>query len=235
MLFAATSNGVTTTVTGLFNSFSGTDYTVDFYASAECDPTGFGEGESYLGAITVTNNIMGNAAFGVVLPVAVPDGSFVTATATDPGGSTSEFSACQAVQPNNTTWPNAFAIPLQGASMTLEGSAGHIIDRLGQSRWYKFTVQPDSKAIVTLDNLPANYDITLYKDIKTAYNSLLAPKDLAHLSAEHAPDVFTNPDAFTNPRRIYESGCVHESRRVHESGRVHQPRCIDESGRVYES
>src|SRR6185295_10371943 len=69
------------------------------------------------------------------------------------------------------------------------------IDRQGQSRWYKFTIQPNSKVIVTLTNLPANYDLTIYKDITTAFNQLTSPQDLTRLNAEFAPDAFAF-DAF---------------------------------------
>ena len=45
------------------------------------------------------------------------------------------------------------------------------LEKQGQSRWYKFTVQPSSKVMVTLTGLPANYDLALYKDIAEAYTS----------------------------------------------------------------
>ena len=36
----------------------------------------------------------GNASFTASVPAVIPAGLFITATATDPGGSTSEFSRC---------------------------------------------------------------------------------------------------------------------------------------------
>jgi 3-dehydroshikimate dehydratase len=76
-------------------------YTIEFFASRAADPSGFGEGEIHLGSTTVATDSSGNASFSVSLPGGNPfgdgsaSGSF-TATATDPGGSTSEFS--QALQ-----------------------------------------------------------------------------------------------------------------------------------------
>ena len=44
--------------------------------------------------------------------------------------------------------------------------------RPGRARWYKFDVQPGSNAHVSLSNLPADYDVFLFKDIKQAYTDL---------------------------------------------------------------
>ena len=57
------------------------------------DPSGFGEGARYLGAASVTTDGDGNARFDLTLSAASSEGEVVTATATDPDGNTSEFSA----------------------------------------------------------------------------------------------------------------------------------------------
>jgi len=73
---------------------------IEFYSSAGCDPTGFGEGLLYLGATTVTTDGDGQAE-GALVPDPLPAGSVVTATATPVTGggptSTSEFSECMAM------------------------------------------------------------------------------------------------------------------------------------------
>ncbi len=53
--------------------------------------TGFGEGKRFIGQKTVTTNTNGNVSFTFTPARAVPGQQFVTATATDPGGNTSEF------------------------------------------------------------------------------------------------------------------------------------------------
>jgi hypothetical protein len=85
--------GASTRVTGSVNSSADTTFTVDFYASPAADPSGFGEGARYLGSAVVTTNAGGNAGFAVTLAAATTPGEVVTATATDPAGDTSEFSA----------------------------------------------------------------------------------------------------------------------------------------------
>jgi uncharacterized repeat protein (TIGR01451 family) len=87
------SSGGSSVVSGTLNSTENTTFTVDFYSNAVADPSGRGEGQTYLGSTTVTTDGSGNAAFNAILPSAIAIGQFVSATATDPNGSTSEFSA----------------------------------------------------------------------------------------------------------------------------------------------
>lgn len=83
-----------TTVSGRLNSEASKSYRIEFFASASCDATGYGEGERFVGAADVLTNANGNANFNVTLSEAVASGEYITATATNPDGSTSEFSAC---------------------------------------------------------------------------------------------------------------------------------------------
>jgi hypothetical protein len=92
-------------IDGTLNSQSNTEYTLDFYGSSSCDPSGYGEGQVYLGSDSVTTNGSGNASFITNLSVSPPAGSSVTATATDPDGNTSEFSACITVTSTSTPTP----------------------------------------------------------------------------------------------------------------------------------
>jgi parallel beta-helix repeat protein len=70
---------------------------IDFYANTALDPTGIGEGRTYLG--TMRANAAGR--FGVRditrAPLGVAPGTFITATATDANGNTSEFSTAIAI------------------------------------------------------------------------------------------------------------------------------------------
>ena len=87
--------GASTRVIGTLGSPPNADYTLDFYANTAADPTGFGEGERWLGSAVVTTDASGNAAFNLLLPSETTSGELITATATDPDGNTSEFSAAQ--------------------------------------------------------------------------------------------------------------------------------------------
>lgn len=67
---------------------------IEFFRSPSCDPSGHGEGGTFLGWLSVN----GPGSFTTTLLVAIPSGEVITATATDANGNTSEFSACAVVQ-----------------------------------------------------------------------------------------------------------------------------------------
>src|SRR5262249_46461916 len=56
-------HGSNTRVLGHLNSTPNTTLTLDFYASASADPSGYGEGQRYLGSAQVTTDASGNANF----------------------------------------------------------------------------------------------------------------------------------------------------------------------------
>jgi hypothetical protein len=82
----------TMTVTGSLNSRPGGSYLIQFFANAINDPTGYGEGEVFLGSTNVVTDGYGNAAFTVTFNRAPGGRDQVTATATDASNNTSEFS-----------------------------------------------------------------------------------------------------------------------------------------------
>jgi hypothetical protein len=83
-----------TTIRGRLNSTPNTAFTIEFFSSDVCDPSGFGEGQTFIGSTTVVTDSACNASFAVSLPATGLSGRFITATATDPSGNTSEFSQC---------------------------------------------------------------------------------------------------------------------------------------------
>jgi hypothetical protein len=100
---AAFTGTASTPIVGSLNSAPSTAYRIELFTSAAADPTGHGEGQTFLGAATVNTDGAGAAAFSVNLPVALPVGQVVTATATDPQNNTSEFGQARAVAVNTCT------------------------------------------------------------------------------------------------------------------------------------
>ncbi|MGI8957285.1 MAG: beta strand repeat-containing protein [Chthoniobacterales bacterium] len=107
---AVTATGGNVAISGFLNSRPNTAYRIEFFANDAADPSGFGEGQTFLGSADVMTDAVGNKAFDVSFPftglVIV-----VTATATDPDGNTSEFS-------------HAFGIKLQNISTRLNVLTG---------------------------------------------------------------------------------------------------------------
>ena len=98
-LMQATSGGSNTVVTGILHSQPNQSYRQEFFSNPQCNPLGAGEGKTFLGAQIVTTDTAGNAPFSFSSPTLVPVGTVITATATDTGNNTSEFSPCVLVQP----------------------------------------------------------------------------------------------------------------------------------------
>jgi CSLREA domain-containing protein len=97
VLTSAVSGTGSTIVQGTLNSTpstSGITYRLEFFSNPGCDPSGFGQGKTFVGASDVTTDPEGNVSFVVTLSGNSPAGSVITSTATDPANSTSEFSGC---------------------------------------------------------------------------------------------------------------------------------------------
>lgn len=86
--------GTSTIIEGSLESSEGS-YRVRFYASSACDSGLARQAERYIGRITVNVDAGGIVEFSNTLFVEVAEGEFITATATDELGNTSELSPCR--------------------------------------------------------------------------------------------------------------------------------------------
>ena len=92
------------TLTGNLPAAPSQTYVVEFFASRAPSPSGYGEGQWYLGSVRVTTDATGNAPFTARLPVRGigwdAGHAYFTATATSTAtGSTSEFSQALPLTP----------------------------------------------------------------------------------------------------------------------------------------
>jgi len=87
-----TTGGGNTYVSGTLNSTPSTLFALEFFSNQVADPSGHGEGETFLGIVVVTTDAAGNAPFTQSFGATVPDNYCITATTTNVDSCTSEFS-----------------------------------------------------------------------------------------------------------------------------------------------
>ena len=98
VLQAAFGDGGTVTASGSLWGMANRSYVVQFFWTAQPDPSGYGEGERFLGQSVVKTDAAGRATFS--LPTSGdPAGGYLTATATDEFGDTSEFAQTILLRP----------------------------------------------------------------------------------------------------------------------------------------
>jgi uncharacterized repeat protein (TIGR01451 family) len=150
VITSATNAGNTTSIRGTLNSTPNTTFRVEFFANAACDTSGNGEGQTFIGAVDATTDANGNAGGGngFTLTAALPVNQFVTATATDPAGNTSEFSACRAV-----------TSPFPQVDISITKTAAPDSVRVGDNLTYTIGVRSNNQAtpqnVVITDTLPS--------------------------------------------------------------------------------
>lgn len=130
VLSAALSDGISTQIQGTLESLPTAAFEFEFFASPSCDSSGNGEGQTLLGRASVITDSFGKASFLISVPFGSID-QFLTATATDAAGNTSEFSACAGV--TFTTLPSSVptldARHLLGLALLLAAAGALVLAR----------------------------------------------------------------------------------------------------------
>jgi hypothetical protein len=123
---SAVVSGSNVTVSGTLNTTVDTaPFSVDVYASPTADPTYYGQGQYYLGATSIAS---GSSSFSATftttsLPAALLAAPwYISTTATDAGGNTSEFSKDVNIPVASVTGPSD-GVPGQPRTFTLSANA----------------------------------------------------------------------------------------------------------------
>ncbi|HYY59410.1 MAG TPA: Calx-beta domain-containing protein, partial [Pyrinomonadaceae bacterium] len=154
ILSSVTVAGATTAIMGTLNSTPNTQFRIEFFSNPACDPSGFGEGKTFIGAKTITTNAAGDVNINVTLPVAAPD-NYVTATVTSNSGNTSEFSPCALVGGPN---PGTFQFS-QDYYIAQENEPNMVIT-VTRSGGTTGTVSVDYETVADSATSPADYTHT---------------------------------------------------------------------------
>ncbi len=97
-LLAAQGDGTTTIVQGKLIGLPSTNYLIQFYSSVTASASGFGEGQTLIGSDVVPSDANGLVTFTYPMSADTAPGEWISATATDPAGDTSEFALDEQVQ-----------------------------------------------------------------------------------------------------------------------------------------
>lgn len=89
---------------GSLNSTPSNSFTLEFFASPAADPSGYGQGQTFLGQANVVTDSSGNVVFNVTFPLPT-NAAVVSATAIGPSSNTSEFSAAANIVASAPTTP----------------------------------------------------------------------------------------------------------------------------------
>ncbi|MFI5457958.1 MAG: beta strand repeat-containing protein, partial [Isosphaerales bacterium] len=99
-LSGATGGGTSSNIQGSLTSVLNTSFLIQFFSNIAPDPSGFGQGQTFLGSTTVMTNASGSATINFNLSNGLTDGAWLTATATNLiTGDTSAFSNANSAQP----------------------------------------------------------------------------------------------------------------------------------------
>lgn len=126
---SAVSIGGATAIEGTLNSTANSGFTIELFSNDSADPSGFGEGQTLIGTRNVTTDAAGNTSFSLS-DVFVPTGQFISATATDSAGNTSEFSGAAPVtasrvdslSPNGGPESGGTLVTITGRGFTAPGA-----------------------------------------------------------------------------------------------------------------
>ena len=111
VLTSAVANGTSTTVQGTFNARPNFDYLFHFFSNTAADPSGNGEGGTWLAEEVIRTDGSGNASFVVSLPTSIPPGQSITSTAT-----LSDLAATSAERDGTSEFSNAQVVEGLGVS-----------------------------------------------------------------------------------------------------------------------
>ena len=176
LLDSASIAGGNITVHGRYNGAPNKQFELDFYSSTTYHPSHFGEGETYLSAgYAAATDAGGNAVFSATFPFTSKD-HFITATARDVAGNTSEFSQ----------------------ALCLSDSDGDGIPDSWETKGWGIDVNSDGKIDLDLSALgasPVHKDIFVEVDAMTGFVPPDSALKMVVASFDTVPNIYlNNPD-----------------------------------------
>ena len=196
-------NNGTTTVGGTLSSMADTSFALDFFTLSSNSASGYGEGRYVLGSGAVAVGPTGTATFTFTFSTPANGAEFVTATATDPSGNTSEFSLASGMdQPPTAKIAFTTLTVDEGVSIPFDGSGS--IDPNNGSLTYAWTFGDGATASGARPyhafTSPGIEHVTLTVDDGFGGESTAS----ATVTVSDVPPIFT-PDSYTPPETFSSS------------------------------
>ncbi len=158
ILTTAIGGGTSSSIQGTLNSLASTSFLIQFFTSLVSDPSGYGQGQTWIGSITVTTDASGNVPITFAPLSSLAASIWVTATATNTStGDTSEFSNAVSAVPVSEQFLTA--------SMSVDVSAGSALVHVERSG------NPD--AIVAVNYATSNGTAVAGQDYSAASGTLI--------------------------------------------------------------
>ncbi|MHC4242716.1 MAG: tail fiber domain-containing protein [Planctomycetota bacterium] len=193
LLLSVQSDGVgVVDIEGILDSIPDSVFLLEFFDNTTGDPTGFGEGEKFIGRANVSTDSDGFAYFVVSFSTAVPLGHVITATATDDEGSTSEFSPWMAVEESNEPETSTTAFYYQGKLKENDREVDGLFD-------FEFGLYDKSESGTLLKQGPLLDDVPIVEGIfNTSLNfgRSVFTGQARYLEIRVRPGESSNPDDF---------------------------------------
>ncbi|MBI2428241.1 MAG: right-handed parallel beta-helix repeat-containing protein [Ignavibacteriales bacterium] len=114
-------------VAGTMESKPNETYTIEFFSTDVKDSTGYGEGKTFITVETVGTDSTGFGYFNFIIPTSVSSGLFITATAIDFDGNTSEFSKCVEVKASDVYADIAVTVKAQADTVKKGDTVAYVI------------------------------------------------------------------------------------------------------------
>jgi parallel beta-helix repeat protein len=209
----ATADSATGRITGALNSEANRTYRIELFSNVTADESGHGEGETFLGSVEAITDDSGNAAFVFDSPAGLIAGHFMTATATDPDGNTSEFSEAIGAGgpgaptstptstpthgPTNTPTPTATSTPTHTATSTPTFTP----DNTGTAT-HTPTITATHTPTITATHTPtitATHTPTITATFTPTATASLTPTSTPTSTPTHSPTNTPTPTATSTP------------------------------------
>ena len=197
----AKTSGGTTTLTATLNSIAYSTFTIQFFSNAAADPSGYGEGQTFLGNATLQTDNTGNGTVSFAIPNSnAPLNSIITATATDSSNNTSEFSqAVTVIEGSSNSAPTDLSLSVNTinenvVANTVIGNFSSTDPDTGNTFTYSLVsgTGSDDNAAFTINGSQLQINASPDFETKSTYNIRLRTTDQGGLSFEKALTININ-------------------------------------------